>query len=76
MLFALFWQLARILVWKEEGINPIYLNEKEKGERYNLYVNKCQVLKIIDLLKMSFRINLKCNVHNILISILHAHCNN
>jgi hypothetical protein len=40
MLFALFWQLARILVWKEEGINPIYLNEKEKGERYNLYVNK------------------------------------
>jgi hypothetical protein len=39
MLFALFWQLARFLVWKEEGINPSYLNKKEKGERYNLYVN-------------------------------------
>jgi hypothetical protein len=57
-----------IKVWKEEGIHPSYLNKKEKRERYNLYVNKCQVLKIIDLLKMSFRINLKCNVHNILIS--------
>jgi hypothetical protein len=55
--------------------HPSYLNKKEKGERYNLYVNKCQVLKIIDLLKMSFRINLKCKVHNILISISSDHDN-
>jgi len=40
---------------------------KEKGGSYKLYVNKCQVLKTIYLLKVSFtfRINLKCNVHNI-----------
>ena len=38
---------------------------KEKGESYNLYVDKCQVLKTFYLCKVSFRINLKCNVHNI-----------
>ena len=28
MLFVLFWQLARFLVWKEEGINASYLNSE------------------------------------------------
>ena len=63
----------------------VWINEKEKG--YNLYVNKCEILKIFYLCKVSFRLNLKCNVHNLnnlnkymyivfLISIVHAHCNN
>jgi hypothetical protein len=48
----------------------------KRGRGYNLYVSKCQVLKTFYLGKVSFRINLKCNVDNIYILILHVYCNN
>ena len=37
----------------------------KREKSYNLYVNKCQVLKTFYLCKVSFRINLKYNVDNI-----------
>jgi len=37
----------------------------KRGENNNLYVNDCEVLKTFSLWKVSFRINLKCNVHTI-----------
>ena len=41
----------------------LYIIIKEKGESYNLYVDKCQILKTFYLCKVSFRINLKWNVN-------------
>ena len=34
----------------------------KREKSYNLYVDKCQVLKTFYLCKVGFRINLKCNV--------------
>ena len=36
----------------------------KREKSYNLYVNKCKVLKTFYLYKVSFMINLKCTVHN------------
>ena len=45
-------------------LDELHIPRKRK-KHYNLYVNKCLVLKTFYLYKLSCRINLKCNVHTI-----------